>query len=369
MKKIMFLLPSLVVGGAEKIVREYALYLNKEKFEVIVVTISNLSNTINEKILLDNNIKIISINDLINYKQSDNLIKRFSARLKRYKAFNDIIKREQPDIIHSHSGVNDFLSIIDASNIKLIHSVHSEVSVSFGKGTHFHKWGTKYCIKNHDMKILVLHKRMEHEVREMFNTTNTSILNVPINIEYYSNYQTPSTILKQKLNIPKETFVIGHVGSFRKVKNHEFLIRIFNEVIKYNKDSILLLIGEGDLEQEIKNKVHKLGLENKVYFLGLRDDIPDLMNIMDVLVFPSFYEGFPLTLLETQASGTAAIVSDTVTEEVNVTNLIRYIDLNKSPETWAEAILKPISRKINVYGLSNYDINNVIKKLENIYWE
>lgn len=369
MKKIMYLLPSLVVGGAEKIVKDYALNLDKTKFEVVIVTTSGSSNTVNEKIILDNNIKIYFIDDLIEYHQSTNLFRRLIARLKRYRIFRKIVNKESPDIIHSHLGVNDFLALVNVNKqkIMLIHSIHSEVSVSYGKGTHFHKWGTHYCVKNYTMKILTLHSRMKEEVKEMFGTDRSAVLNVPIDISFFAKPSVPSKITKNSLNISENSFVIGHIGSFRKPKNHTFLIDIFKKVKEYRENSTLVLAGIGELEKEIREKVQNLGLEDSVCFLGLRDDIPELLSIMDVLVFPSLYEGFPVTLLEAQSAGVKLIVSDTVTEEVKVTNLVNFLSLKSDPEIWAKEVLKPTPKSIVDYGLNSYDINHVISKLEKIY--
>ncbi|WP_286084642.1 glycosyltransferase family 1 protein [Faecalibaculum rodentium] len=145
---------------------------------------------------------------------------------------------------------------------------------------------------------------------------------------------------KESLGIPEDTSVLGHVGRFSLQKNHAFLIDIFAVVHRKNPEAILLLAGAGELEAEIRDKVKTLGLEDSVKFLGLRKDIPALMNAMDVFVLPSFFEGLPVVGVEAQATGLPVITSTAVARELPLEDLAQYIPLESSPEIWAEAILK-----------------------------
>lgn len=137
---------------------------------------------------------------------------------------------------------------------------------------------------------------------------------------------------------------IGHIGSFRKVKNHHFLIEIFEEINNRIPESKLILIGDGPLKLEIEEEVLNKGLENNVKFLGVRSDIPQLLLKMDLFLMPSFFEGLPLTLIEAQAAGLNCLITDTITEEVDVgCNLIHRLGLKNSAEEWAEKVIELIS--------------------------
>lgn len=133
--------------------------------------------------------------------------------------------------------------------------------------------------------------------------------------------------------------VIGHVGRFHMQKNHDFLIDIFDELIKKNASYHLLLIGQGELEEGVKQKVTVLGLENNVSFLGIRNDIQCLLQAMDLFLFPSRFEGLGIALVEAQAAGLQCFTSaDVVPQTVNLTGLVKYIDLKQSPLEWADVI-------------------------------
>lgn len=162
----------------------------------------------------------------------------------------------------------------------------------------------------------------------------------------------PQTRLDKRKEIKvADKFVIGHVGRFHPQKNHDFLIDIFQVIHQQNQDAVLLLVGDGELRREIELKVERLGLKENVIFGGIRADVPDLLQAMDVFLFPSLYEGLPVTLVETQAACLPSVVSDSITREVELTDSINYISLQHSSSYWAEEVLKYAH-----YDLRNNDV-------------
>ncbi|MGN0983628.1 MAG: glycosyltransferase family 1 protein, partial [Gemmiger sp.] len=121
--------------------------------------------------------------------------------------------------------------------------------------------------------------------------------------------------LRRELNIPPDAFVVGHVGRFTFAKNHRFLIDLFAALHKSCPDARLLLVGEGELAQEIRCQVKDLGLENSVVFTGVRRDVHKLYSAMDVFCLPSHYEGMPVVAWEAQANGLPCVLSDRMTAE------------------------------------------------------
>ena len=204
----------------------------------------------------------------------------------------------------------------------------------------------------------------------MFNTNDFKILNNAIDIDLYTYNKEKALTIKQKLGI-QDKFVVGHVGSFSPPKNHKFIIDIFNEIQKQNKNSILLLIGNGEGSSEIEKKVESLGISEKVKFMGLRSDVNNLMQSMDVLLFPSLYEGLPLTLVEAQASGLKCVISDKVPLDCKMTENIEVVKLEESPQKWAEEVLKyqKYERKNTKEEIvkANFDIKANAKYLQEFY--
>lgn len=205
----------------------------------------------------------------------------------------------------------------------------------------------------------------------MFNTDNFVILNNAIEISDYIYNKEKSIQMKKILGV-EDKFVVGHVGRFRKEKNHSFIIEVFKEVSEINKDSILLLVGDGEIMEDIKNKVKSLRLEEKVIFLGARNDVNDLMQIMDVFLLPSLYEGFGMVLIEAQASDLKCIVSDKIPNDGIVSSKVKKLNLKSDIKDWVDEILSIENTKRNVITdleKSKYDIKQNAKYLEIFYLE
>ncbi len=200
--------------------------------------------------------------------------------------------------------------------------------------------------------------------------TEFAVINNGINTEKFRfNYQIRRK-LRNELKIDNK-FVIGNVGRFSKEKNHKFLIEVFFEIYKKNKNSILILIGVGDLENDIHDKVKKLNIENNVMFMGARNDVDCLYQIMDCFIFPSLFEAFGIAVLEAQCSGLSCFISDNMPDEVNIVNTTK-IPLSCSAKYWSDIVFDKMNsfKRIDssqVIKNAGYDIRDVAKKIENEY--
>lgn len=180
--------------------------------------------------------------------------------------------------------------------------------------------------------------------------------------------------VREELGISDEQFVIGHVGRFNTQKNHNFLVDIFNEIYKADKNAILLLIGEGDLYEYIEEKVAKLELMNNVRLLGVRKDTNRLYQAMDIFLMPSLFEGLPISGIEAQAAGLKCIFSNTITVEVALTKNTEFISLDAEAKEWAKEVLKwkfAYSREEQTKEIeaAGYDIHEQAIELQKFYLE
>ncbi len=165
---------------------------------------------------------------------------------------------------------------------------------------------------------------------------------------------------------------ICHVGRFNAQKNHTFLVDVFSAVRKVKPNAVLLLVGAGELEEKIRLKAEALGLAGDVRFLGLRDDVNDILLASDVFLFPSLYEGLPVTLVEAQASGIKCVISDTIPEDCLLTENVDVVSLKSSAEEWASAVLKYADgyERKNTFAdiaAAGFDIKENAKWLEEFY--
>ena len=184
-----------------------------------------------------------------------------------------------------------------------------------------------------------------------------------------------ATEKRKVLNIPEDYLVIGHVGSFWKIKNQTFLIDLFKILNEKHPKSKLVLVGEGELKNNMIEKAVTMNLQDNVMFLGSRNDVPDLLKAFDVFVFPSLGEGLSVAMLEAQCAGLPCVVSDTIPREVEKTDLISFVSLDKGPQYWAEEILKAYKKENNrtkypaEITAAGYDIKKNAEWLQNYYIE
>lgn len=205
----------------------------------------------------------------------------------------------------------------------------------------------------------------------MFSGHPYQILHNAIDASIYT-YSTEKAVAIRKQFHIERNFVIGHVGRFDSQKNHTFLLDIFNECVKIVPNIKLLLVGDGEGRDKIEEKAKFLGLEDKVIFTGVRSDVPDLFQAMDVFVFPSLYEGVPVTMIEAQASGLPCVISDSIPKDcVITTDLVTTMSLSDTPHDWAKHIIDHShikrSNQFDEIQAAGYDIVKAARKLENFY--
>ena len=205
-----------------------------------------------------------------------------------------------------------------------------------------------------------------------YDKGNVYLLNNAIDLDKFKYDEKVRKNKRKELNISDDTIVIGHIGRFVEQKNHRFLIDVFDELHKQNNNSLLLLVGQGPLMEEIKEKVKTLGLKDSVKFLGQRNDVNELYNAMDAFCLPSLYEGLGMVAVEAQVSGLLCVVSTEIPEIAKVTEKIVFINLENNIKTWTETIfnhLKNANRKNANFtdGLKKYDIKLEACKLEKKY--
>jgi len=165
-------------------------------------------------------------------------------------------------------------------------------------------------------------------------------------------------------------FIVGHIGRFAFQKNHELLVRVFAEAYRKNPNAALILIGTGELEEDIRNLVKELDIEKAVFFTGIRRDIPDFLNAFDVFFLPSRYEGMPVVGIEAQAVGLPCLMSDTVTKDTAITPLVEFFPLHADIKEWAHKLLNYEHTQKRPYPElvrdSGFDIHHAAKDL--CYW-
>lgn len=172
--------------------------------------------------------------------------------------------------------------------------------------------------------------------------------------------------------------ILANIANFVEAKNHEFLINVFAEIYKKRQDVRLLLFGIGPLMEKAQFQAKSLGIEDKILFAGSVSNISDYLSAIDLIIMPSKFEGLPLTLIEGQANGLDAIVSDAITRDADITGHLTFLPLGKGKDYWSEEIISRLNREIirseenslasiNMITHAGYDINSSAAKLKNYY--
>lgn len=200
------------------------------------------------------------------------------------------------------------------------------------------------------------------------------IINNGVDCNIFKYNATRREEMRNKLHIGSNELVIGHIGRFNPVKNHKFLVDIFEEIYRIRPNSKLMLVGDGPLYKSIESLVIDKGLEQNTYFLGLRNDTNDLLQAMDIFVMPSIYEGLPVTLVEAQAAGLPIVCSDTISQMSNISNNYYVHSLDEAPKEWAKDIIERVQdfeRQDTSQIIKNkgFDIIDTVNYLTSVYFD
>jgi glycosyltransferase involved in cell wall biosynthesis len=267
---------------------------------------------------------------------------------KYIKALDDFFTSHlEYQIVHSHMDKMSGFVLRSAKKagipVRIAHS-HSTKNEG-GLAAKVYKWYAGRCILHYATHFLAC---STSAAQWLFVKKNDKaiILKNGIECEHFSFSSEVRSRVREELKLNQDDFVVGHVGRFCHPKNHSFLLEIFAEFEKVYSDSVLILAGDGPLRSDIEKKVENLNLGNRVKFLGVRSDINRLLQAFDVFVFPSIYEGAPVTLIEAQGSGLPCVISDVITTEVDMgIQLIEYTSL-LDLKLWVEKIKRTAERNV-----------------------
>ncbi len=293
------------------------------------------------------------------------------------KALKWFFLEHQYSAVHIHISSLTYIEPLKAAaHAKIpVRIVHSHNSSQAPKNNRLHR-------VLHEINKHMIHKYATHfcacsdKAAEWFYS-GTKLLEqsifIPNGIQCGAYTFDPDVRVKYKKEFGLEDkLVIGHVGRFHYSKNHEFLIEIFKAYTRVRDNVVLMLAGDGENKANIEQMVDAYGLSEKVVFLGNRNDVKNLLQMFDIFLLPSRYEGFPVTLVEAQAASLPAVVSDSVTHTVDITGRIRFCSLNDAPEMWANRIDdlicddRDLEDNLKVRN-AGYDMSDIVKKLSIIY--
>ena len=363
MKRVLHVIGSLNNGGSQAMVMELYRNINRSKLQFDFV-IHRPEELFYEKEILSLGGKIhflpaLNLNNVAKYRK--NWVEFFKSH-SEYK------------IIHGHvrSTASIYLNVAKKCGLTTIshsHSTSSGVGISA-----IVKDILQYPIRFVADYFFACSLRAGKWLfgKNTIQKENFYIVRNAIDIQKYIFNEAKRLKIRDEFNLESK-LVIGHIGRFSYPKNQLFLLDIYKEVFKKNSNSVLILVGDGELRQQIEEKIITLGLKENVILTGIRSDVPELLQAFDVFVCPSLYEGLGIVAIEAQAAGLPCIVADTLPKaETCLTQLIEYLPLKKDPSFWANKILASYrifnrENKFNEIQSAGYDISVTSKKVEKFY--
>lgn len=364
-KRILIFGYSSLIGGVETFIANLVKYLNKEEFEIDFLVQEEITGINRERI--DGYYKNIYV--------VDNMKKHPIKALKKLK---DIYSNNNYDVVHMC--LSNASSCLYGLPCKFINK-NTKVLI------HSHNGGDKNYIQHYFFRN-ILNKMTDYYLacselaaiwmfgKKVLKKKKIFIINNAIETEKFL-YNTEIRDKKRvELGIKEDEYLIGHVGRFNPQKNHSELIDIFKRVADKDSKIKLLLLGNGKLEEQIKQKVINLKIEDRVIFLGVKENVNECYQAMDLFVLPSIFEGLPIVGIEAQASGLKCIFSDRITTESDITENVKFIELNNI-EKWDKQIVyeknnydKEKRKDKKIYGdliKKGYDLRTEVNKIEKIY--
>ncbi len=360
--RVLEIAASLRIGGAEKIARDIGYHIDSDLFQTDYIVFGDEIGEYEEDLIA----KGCSVY---------HLPEPSTSYIKYLKTLYGLIKENKYSVVHSHTMFNSGWAMLVAKMCKVPVRISHSHSIDKQPG--------KSIIQRLYEKVmqLLITSCSTHYVgcgvrageilfgEKRYHKKGITILN-GIETEMFAYKDAHCEEIRKKLGL-EDSFVIGHSGHLAEVKNQSFLINMMPEILKRNKNVKLLLLGEGEDRQKLEKLIDDLDLSKNVIMTGNVMDVHKYLSAMDVFVFPSLYEGMPLSVIEVQTNGLPCVMSDTVPPDVVLTDLITRLSLNISTEMWIDAICNskrsdPCKYEEIVDNLG-LDSKKMVKKIADIY--
>jgi glycosyltransferase involved in cell wall biosynthesis len=360
MIRVLQIVDHMGLGGIQAFIMNVYRNIDREKFQFDFLVHKNEGNTFAEEIEL--------LGGVIHYVPARN-----QGILKNRRVLDAFFKMHpEYKVVHQHESSLSYIEpLIAAKNnnvpIRIIHSHSTRMGNSLiHKILHILNSRRINRVATHYLACGELAGKWMYgksKVRDKF----TVIIN-GIKLKDFEYNESIRNSVRSELKLVTEP-TYCHIGRFDWVKNHTFLIDIFNEIVKLQPSSKLLLVGQGVLMDDTQKKVKSLGLEERVLFLGLRSDIDRIVQAVDAIILPSFYEGFPVTAIEAQAAGVSFFMSDTVSKEAMIKSNSYALSLNNTAKEWADFIVPRVERLPDnkIMYDRGFDIQSTVNDLCKIY--
>lgn len=361
-------------GGVEVFLLTWIRHLPKDIYDISWYFPGDIEDEKFAQEFRKEGIKIIAGQDP--FKQGANW-EKVRRCAKEWRSVRQLLRNERYDIVHVNTGNMLYQAIIASASftcgvpVRIAHS-HNSVdgeSASRQLANSVLRFGLVHGVNRY---AACSRKAAEYLFGKRIGDKALIIKNC-IDTEKFRFSREKREEVRRRLGL-EDSYVVGHVGSFNKQKNHRFLIDVFRGVSEKEPRAKLLLVGGGELEEEVRRQTAEYGLTDKVVFAGVTDQVQDYMSAMDVFVLPSIFEGFPFVGIEAQANGLPCVMSDAVTKEIYLLDMVEYVSLNDPVVLWVKTIMASMAkapynreRAFEALRLSGWDTRDMGKYIDALY--
>lgn len=297
------------------------------------------------------------------------LVPPYSHPLAYHRALYRAFKAREYTIVHAHLSTMSVFALFAAWRAGVpVRICHNHTTAHWGEGK---KTLLKYILRPFNKLFATDYFACGEKAgrwmygNRCFDAGQVHVMPNAIDVKKFEYDQAARVRLRDELDIPQDAFVMGHVGRFMYQKNHPFLLQVFEEVLRLRSNAWLLLVGDGEQQEAIRQSARERGLESRVIFTGARKDVSKLYSAMDVFCLPSFYEGLPVVALEAQANGLPCVFSNQMTREILLTSNAVRLGLD-DPQKWVGTILESCRRTDKLQN-RQYDIEATQQDLSRFY--
>lgn len=361
--KVLYFVDRMLRGGIQTFVLENMRHMDRTKIQIDYLLLDDGVHYELEDVLCAEGAAVYKLKGIWLRTPKDYL--SYQRALKRF-----FLQHHDYDVVHMHSSSKNWLVLYYAKKYGIPTRIAHSHNIGFQTSSK-----VQLIVANAFKPLLKKYATdyfacSEKAGKWLFGNAPVTVVHNAVDLQRFKQDERRGETIRKRYGLG-EAFVVGHVGRFTRQKNHGFLLEIFAELVKERSNSTLFLVGEGELREKTEEQAKKLEIADKVVFAGFHSNVEDFLSAMDIVVFPSSYEGLGLGLIEAQANGLPCFASQgTVPQEAKVSDQLEFIPLSIPPKEWARKILVSDKKRKDVrtqIAENGYRIEDTARFLQEFY--
>lgn len=359
--KVLHIIKDFNLGGAQAVILGYLAHCQSDPDLIMrAVSVETRKESIFDKVASEQKFDVVYL-DFSPNTSSVPGVRPLLNWIKQVRLIDKAIQDFRPDIVHTHVTpilAYALLPILRHHVRGRVHTLHSDPYAIAEKSAFFARLAFRFC---RVMPVCVTEEQAEKAVRR-YGLSQYRVIKNGIDLERYQIAETKDAI-RASLDIPADAFVVGCVGRLHAVKNHRFLLEVFQEITRIQPHSVLLIVGDGEERGNILKKAEELRLLPRLRLLGDRPDIARIYKAMDIFILPSKHESSSIATVEAQLAGVRCLISTGIPRSVIISAHVARMPITASPQAWCQVAMQP---DIHEEVYQDRDVFSIIRTLANL---